>query len=106
MSVATFALGCLTYLALSGQAATPSQQITQADRDLAVRHLAETRQKFLDSIAGLSQEQWAFKPGPDRWSIARWQSTLPSASRRSGADHGEDHKAPAVPSIHRPTDRK
>ena len=70
MSVASFALGCLTSLALTGQAAVAPQQITQADRDMAVRHLAETRQKFLDSIDGLSQEQWAFKPGPDRWSIA------------------------------------
>ena len=70
MNVATLAFGCLAFLGLSGEAATAPQQITQADRDMAVRHLAETRQKFLASIAGLSQEQWAFKPGPDRWSIA------------------------------------
>jgi uncharacterized damage-inducible protein DinB len=25
---------------------------------------------FLDSVAGLSSDQWTFKPGPDRWSIA------------------------------------
>jgi hypothetical protein len=44
--------------------------LSQAERDGAVKHLAETRQKFLDSIDGLSDAQWTFKAGPDRWSIA------------------------------------
>ena len=74
MNVATFALGCLTYLALSGQAATAPQQITQADRDMAVRHLAETRQKFLDSIAGLSQEQVARRIGKPQSYVSKCES--------------------------------
>ena len=44
--------------------------LTPEERDVAVKHLAQTRQKFLDSIAGLSDAQWTFKAGPDRWSIA------------------------------------
>ena len=33
-------------------------------------HLYMSRMKFLDSIAGLTPEQLAFKAAPDRWSIA------------------------------------
>lgn len=44
--------------------------LTDQEREVALKHLAQTRQKFLDSIAGLSDAQWTFKAGPDRWSIA------------------------------------
>ena len=37
---------------------------------LQVKHLQQTRQAFLDSIADLSDAQWTFRAGPDRWSIA------------------------------------
>src|SRR5262249_22064739 len=40
------------------------------EREAAISYLEETRGKFLDSIKGLSAEQWKFKPGPDRWSAA------------------------------------
>jgi hypothetical protein len=32
-------------------------------------HLDRTRALFLESIAGLTPEQWAWKPAPDRWSV-------------------------------------
>ena len=44
--------------------------LTDMERDAAVKHLAETRQKFLDSVANLSDAQWTYKAAPDRWSIA------------------------------------
>jgi uncharacterized damage-inducible protein DinB len=44
--------------------------LSQKDRDAGVASLMETRQKLLDAISGLSDAQWNFKPGPDRWSIA------------------------------------
>ena len=47
-----------------------SQPLTQQERDSLVKHLGQTRQAFLDSISGLSDAQWTFKAGPDRWSIA------------------------------------
>jgi hypothetical protein len=40
------------------------------DKDFALRYLAETREKFLASINGLSEAQWSFKPAPDRWSVS------------------------------------
>ena len=40
------------------------------DRQKAYAYLEETRAKFLKSVEGLSEAQWRFKAGPDRWSIA------------------------------------
>jgi type II secretory pathway pseudopilin PulG len=62
------ALACLG-LTLSVVPAS-AQPLTQKERDSLVQHLQKTRQAFLDSIAGLSDAQWTFKAGPDRWSIA------------------------------------
>lgn len=51
-------------------AASWSQAVTSADRDRAIKYLETTKQGVLDATAGLSEAQWNFKPGPDRWSIA------------------------------------
>jgi uncharacterized damage-inducible protein DinB len=47
-----------------------AQPLTQQERDSLLRHLQQTRQAFLDAIANVSDAQWTFKAGPDRWSIA------------------------------------
>jgi len=47
-----------------------AQPLTQLERDSLMRHLLQTRQAFLDSISGLSEAQWTFRAGADRWSIA------------------------------------
>jgi uncharacterized damage-inducible protein DinB len=52
-----------------GSPAPPASNVTR-DRDAAVKYLEETRDAFVKSIDGLSEAQWKFKPGPDRWSIA------------------------------------
>jgi hypothetical protein len=48
----------------------PSRPLTAEERDVALKSLQATRDGFLQSIAGLSEKQWRFKPAPDRWSIA------------------------------------
>jgi len=42
----------------------------RGERDRAMSELHATRKLFLDSVAGLSQAQWRFKPDPGRWSVA------------------------------------
>lgn len=44
--------------------------LTDSDRGRILTELQASRKQFLDSIAGLSQAQWTYKAGPDRWSIA------------------------------------
>ena len=47
-----------------------AEPLSQTDRDKAMSHFHATRKVFLDSVAGLSDAQWNFKPSPQRWSIA------------------------------------
>ncbi len=54
-----------------GRAQTaPPATLSPEERDFALKNLQTTHDKFLQSIAGLSQKQWTFKAGPDRWSVA------------------------------------
>ncbi len=64
-------LAALTCLALTlFVAPAAAQQLTEQDRMTLQKHLQQTRQAFLESISGLSDAQWTYKAGPDRWSIA------------------------------------
>jgi hypothetical protein len=49
---------------------TESSTLTQGERDLAIEYLKQTQKDFLAATEGLSDAQWKFKAGPDRWSIA------------------------------------
>jgi hypothetical protein len=53
----------------SAQTAAPAT-LTAQERESALKNFEATRDKFLQSIGGLSHKQWTFKPGPDRWSVA------------------------------------
>jgi hypothetical protein len=51
--------------------ATPAPTTLSAgEREAALKSLQSTHDAFLQSIAGLSEKQWRFKPAPDRWSVA------------------------------------
>jgi len=55
-----------------GALAVPAspQALTQVERERAMSELHATRKLFLDSVAGLSEAQWNFKPAPEVWSVA------------------------------------
>ena len=63
-------LRLLVLSAVCALGAQAGDTLTQSDRDFAMSNLHATRKVFLDSVAGLTAEQWSFKPAPDRWSIA------------------------------------
>ena len=44
--------------------------MTAEEREAALKLFQNTQDNFLKSIAGLSEQQWKFKPAPDRWSVA------------------------------------
>jgi hypothetical protein len=50
-------------------ASAPST-LTKEERDHAIEYLKQTEKDFLAATEGLSDAQWKFKAGPDRWSIA------------------------------------
>ena len=46
------------------------EPLSKGERDQAMSHLQGTRKMIVDFIAPLSEAQWTFKAGPERWSIA------------------------------------
>jgi hypothetical protein len=58
----------LAILAISTVAAATS--LTDADRKEGLAQLDRTRTGVIEATKGLSEAQWKFKPGPDRWSAA------------------------------------
>jgi hypothetical protein len=46
------------------------QALTKEERERGMSELHATRKQFLDSVAGLSESQWNFKPAPEVWSVA------------------------------------
>jgi hypothetical protein len=46
------------------------QVLTPNDRANALNELDASQKEFLDSVAGLRDEQWNFRPSPEAWSIA------------------------------------
>src|SRR5713101_4139454 len=43
--------------------------ITAAERAHAVKLLQDSQEEFLSLVDGLTEAQWNYKPGPDRWSV-------------------------------------
>ncbi len=57
----------------------PAQTLTAAEQDRAVQYLESTKKEILEATRGLSDAQWNFKPGPDRWSIAQVMEHIATA---------------------------
>jgi hypothetical protein len=73
-------------------------ELTQHERDYALSNLHASRKLFLDSVAGLTPEQWNFKAGPDRWSIAECTEHIAvSEDFISGMIRNQMLKAPPTP---------
>jgi hypothetical protein len=66
-------LNCMliAVLAVAGGTAISAQELTQADKEHALQYLESTKKDVLDATKGLSEAQWNFKPGPNRWSVAQ-----------------------------------
>jgi uncharacterized damage-inducible protein DinB len=61
--IALIALACTATLAFA-------QPLTKDERERGLSELQGTRKLFLESVAGLSEAQWNFKPAPEVWSVA------------------------------------
>src|SRR5262245_60986244 len=60
----------LTITAQAQNASKENGALTPEERQAAIKYLEDTRQKVLDSLKDLSDDQWKFKSAPDRWSAA------------------------------------
>ena len=60
--IAVMALACVAELAFA-------QPLTKDERERGLSELQATRKLFLESVTGLSEAQWSFKPAPEVWSV-------------------------------------
>ena len=47
----------------------PQLSLTDSERVRVVRLLQQTRDDFLAAVEPVTDAEWGFRPGPDRWSI-------------------------------------
>ena len=95
--IAVFVFGAPTY-SFAQDATEGAKTLSQHDRDLAVASMQASRKLFLDSVSGLSAEQWNFKAAPDRWSIAECAEHIAlSESFLSGLAKNQVMKTPVTP---------
>lgn len=65
-----YALGVFCVLAMAG-VANSAPALEKADLENAQKYLESTKKNIEEATKGLSDAQWNFKPGPDRWSVAQ-----------------------------------
>jgi hypothetical protein len=58
------------FLTLAMCSVLSAQHLTPEDRQKGVAYLEKTRDAVMTATKGLTEAQWNFKPGPDRWSVA------------------------------------
>ena len=73
------AAAAIAILACAGAAAARAQEVSAAEKEKAMQYLETTRKGVLEATKGLSDAQWNFKPGPDRWSIAQVMEHIAAA---------------------------
>jgi DinB superfamily len=89
--LAAFCLFCVA-------ASRAQSTLTPEERATAFKSLQASRDAFLQSISGLSEKQWKFKPAPDRWSIAEVSEHITIAeSTIFGFVQGQIMAGPATP---------
>ncbi len=65
-----FVLPLVLALAMGVPRRLNAEPISKAERNRLLDHLKRSQRELEEATSGLSAEQWNFKPGPDRWSIA------------------------------------
>jgi uncharacterized damage-inducible protein DinB len=78
-------------------AGVKAQDVSQAEKDRALAYLESTKKGVVDATKGLSDAQWNFKPGPDRWSIAEVMEHIAAAEDMlRGLTQEQVMKSPAI----------
>ena len=92
-----YAAAVLCLFVLAGVAAT-APALSKADYDSAHKYLETTKKNIEEATKGLSDAQWNFKPGPDRWSVAQvLEHIAVSEDYLRGFVEGKVLKAPDAP---------
>ena len=69
VSMMTLAMVTALTVGARAQAPAPDAAMTRVERAELIDLLQKSEKEFLDAIESVSDAQWTFKAGPDRWSI-------------------------------------
>ena len=67
--VSVMTIVMLPTLIVGARAQAPDAKMTRAERAELIDLLSKSEKEFLDAVESVSDAQWTFKAGPDRWSI-------------------------------------
>lgn len=59
----------LLLLALAYPGCASDATLTVKERADLIQYLQDARKEFIDSVSNLSDQQWRWKPAPERWSV-------------------------------------
>ncbi len=71
MQQRTLVVPVLMILSMAAASAFADAGLTSRDRSALVGHLEQTQQELTRAVAGLSTEQWRYRPADDEWTIAQ-----------------------------------
>jgi hypothetical protein len=60
----------LVLLGFTAADTAPDPNLSDAELAQLIQEVDAAQDKLLGLITGMTDEQWSFKPGPDRWSVA------------------------------------
>jgi len=69
----------IAVLACTAATSLRAQEVTQAEKEKTLQYLESTKKGVIEATKGLSEAQWNFKAGPDRWSIAQCMEHIAAA---------------------------
>lgn len=67
---AAIAAAVLVLTVPSAAQTSSDPKMTRAERAELIEMLNKSEKEFLQAVDALTEQQWSFKPGPDRWSVA------------------------------------
>ena len=70
MKIVTTLLCLAATLSLAGPLRAADANMTQQERDQVIQLLKDSQTEFVQAVTNLSDEQWKWKPAPNRWSVA------------------------------------
>jgi len=96
--LAPFVVAVALLFAFCCSALAGAQQLPDADLAKALELLESSKKDVLDATKGLSEAQWNFKAGPEKWSIAECMEHIAAAEDYiRGMIAQKIMQAPAVP---------
>jgi DinB superfamily len=71
--------GVVAAILMVAGAAARAQDVTPAEKEKTLQYLESTKKAVLESVKGLSEAQWNFKPAPEKWSVAQVMEHIATA---------------------------